>query len=107
MQDLVPSPSISLKRIKDNNLFDTVLQLTGQCLNIAFEFALDEATQNNKVFSPQNWTKAKASLRDIRQGVKQTVQFMLMSPEGKEIREKLYTGLKMDNECFETRWSAD
>ena len=107
MQDLVPNPAVALRKLKDNDLLDTVIELSGQCLNMGFEIALEDANQNNKVFSPPNWTKAKASLRDIRAAVKQYVASLRMMPGGKDMIEKLNTGLKMSNADFESRWSAD
>ncbi|MDA0088107.1 hypothetical protein OFR95_02240 [Brachyspira hyodysenteriae] len=70
MHDLVPNPYIVLEKLKNNNLLNTVIKFTAQSLNIAFEIAREEAINNNKVFSPQNWSKAKASLKDIRNAVK-------------------------------------
>lgn len=107
MQDLVPNPAVAMRKLKDNDLLDTVIELAGQCLNMGFEIALDDASQNNKVFSPPNWTKAKASLRDIRTAVKQYLMTVRMTPGGKDILDKLNTGLKMSNDDFESRWSAD
>lgn len=107
MQDLVPNPAVAMQKLRDNDLLDTVIELAGQCLNMGFEIALDDASQNNKVFSPPNWTKAKASLRDIRTAVKQYLMTVRMTPGGKDILDKLNTGLKMANDDFESRWSAD
>ena len=107
MQDLVPNPAIALQKLKDSNLTDTVVELAGQCLNMAFEIAAQDATQNNKVFSPQNWSKAKASLRDIRTALKQYLMSAKMMPGGKDIIENLNKGLNMTNTDFEPRWSAD
>lgn len=107
MQDLVPNPAVALQKLKDSVLLDTVIELTGQCLNMGFEIAIDDANQNNKVFSPQNWTKNKGSLRDIRSAVKQYLMSARMMPGGKEIIEKLNNGLQMTKENFEPRWSAD
>ncbi len=107
MQDLVPNPAVAMQKLKDNDLLDTVIELAGQCLNMGFEIALDDASQNHKVFSPPNWTKAKASLRDIRTAVKQYLMTVRMTPGGKDILDKLNTGLKMSNDDFESRWSAD
>ena len=107
MQDLVPNPAVAMQKLKDNDLLDTVIELAGQCLNMGFEIALDDASQNNKVFSPPNWTKAKASLRDIRTAVKQYLMTVRMTLGGKDILDKLNTGLKMSNDDFESRWSAD
>lgn len=107
MQDLVPNPAVAMQKLKNSDLLDTVIELTGQCLNMGFEIALDDASQNNKVFSPPNWTKAKASLRDIRAAVKQYLMSARMMPGGKEMLDRLNTGLKMSNDDFESRWSAD
>lgn len=107
MQDLVPNPAVAMQKLKENNLLDTVIELAGQCLNMGFEIALDDASQNNKVFSPPNWTKAKASLRDIRTAVKQYLMTVRMTPGGKDILDRLNMGLKMSNDDFESRWSAD
>lgn len=107
MQDLVPNPAVAMQKLKDNDLLDTVIELAGQCLNMGFEIAIDDASQNHKVFSPPNWTKAKASLRDIRTAVKQYLMTVRMTPGGKDILDKLNTGLKMSNDDFESRWSAD
>mgnify|MGYP002673742026 FL=1 len=107
MQDLVPNPAVAMQKLRDNDLLDTVIELAGQCLNMGFEIALDDASQNNKVFSPPNWTKAKASLHDIRTAVKQYLMTVRMTPGGKDILDKLNTGLKMSNDDFESRWSAD
>lgn len=107
MQDLVPNPAVAMQKLKENDLLSVVIELTGQCLNMSFEIALDDASQNNKVFSPPNWTKAKASLKDIRAAVKQYLMSARMMPGGKEMLERLNSGLKMSNDDFESRWSAD
>lgn len=107
MQDLVPNPAVALQKLKDSSLLDTVIELTGQCLNMGFEIAVDDANQNNKVFSPQNWSKNKGSLRDVRSAVKQYLMSARMMPGGKEMMEKLNNGLQMTKEDFEPRWSAD
>lgn len=108
MQDLVPNPAVSLQKLKESNLMDTVIALTGQYLNVAFELAVEEANQNNaRVFSPQNWSKAKGSLRDIRSAVKQNLLSAKIIPGVKEVIDSLNKGLQMSKDDFETRWSAD
>jgi len=107
MQDLVPNPATVMQKLTENDLLGTVIELSGQCLNMGFEIALDDAIQNNKVFSPPNWTKAKASLRDIRTAVKQYLMSAKMMPGGKDMLARLNNGLKMSNDDFESRWSAD
>ena len=107
MQDLVPNPAVALKCLKENDLLGQVISITGHCLNTAFENSLDDATSNYKVFSPQNWTKAKGSLNAIRVAVKQYLNFAKTMPGGKELIDKLTQGLQMSNDEFEPRWTAD
>lgn len=107
MQDLVPNPAVAMQRLKENDLLDTVIELAGRCLNMGFVIAYNEASQSNKVFSPPNWTKAKASLKDIRRSVNQYLMTLNMMDGGKDMLERLNHGLKMPNSDFEPRWSAD
>lgn len=107
MQDLVPKPSVVVERLKANSLMDTVVDLSIQCLNIAFDTAYEDATSNGKVFSAQNWSKSKASLKDTRGQIKQYLLSMRMMPGGKAVLENLTQSLQMPKEAFEPRWSAD
>lgn len=83
------------------------VDMAGQCLNMAFETASSETVDNGKIFSPQNWIKAKASLKDIRSAVKNQMSALKFAPGGKEIIDKINAGLKMSTEDFESRWTAD
>lgn len=107
MNDSVPSPSVALDRLKVNNLLETVIDMAGNCLNMAIENASAEASENGKMFSPQNWIKSKASLRDIRNAIRNNITTLKIIPNGKQILEKLSDGLVMDKESFEARWTAD
>ncbi len=107
MHDLVPDPAVALEKMYSTNLLDNAIQITGACLNMAFELAIEEAQQNDKVFSPQNWSKAKQCLKDIRASVKQYLATLRMMPGGKELIDKLYSDLQMNKTDFEPRWSAD
>ncbi|MCD8006636.1 MAG: AIPR family protein [Oscillospiraceae bacterium] len=108
MQDLVPSPAVTLQKFKDSNLLDTIVGMTGQILNVAFDLAVDEANQNSsRVFSPQNWCKAKGSLKDIRSAVKQYFLSAKMIPGAKEVLDDINQRLQMSKDDFESRWTAD
>ena len=107
MPDTVPDPSKALTIMKDSGLFNTVIDIAGQCLNMAFELAVSEASQNNKVFSPPNWTKAKTSLSDIRKAVKQYFMMARFNPGGSQTISSLKSGLNMQREDFSPRWAAD
>lgn len=107
MNDSVPSPSVVLKKLQTSNLLDKVVNLTGDCLNKALENASEVATENNKIFVPQNWIKSKTSLKDIKSAIKYYLSMLKMISGGKELQEKLSTSLAMDKEDFQSRWTAD
>lgn len=107
MNDSVPSPSVALKKLTSNNLLDDVIDMAGNCLNMAIENASAEATENGKMFVPQNWIKSKSSLKDIRSAIRNYLVTLKMLPNGKQILEKLNYGLNMDKDNFEARWTAD
>ena len=81
--------------------------MAGKCLNSALENASAEASNDDKIFSPQNWIKAKASLKDTRNAIRSSLQMLKLLPEGMEVVKKLSEGLSMDKEDFESRWTAD
>lgn len=107
MNDSVPSPSVVLKKLQTSNMLDEVVNLTGDCLNKALENASEVATENNKIFVPQNWIKSKTSLKDIKSAIKYYLSMLKMISGGKELQEKLSTSLEMDKEDFQSRWTAD
>jgi hypothetical protein len=81
------------------------VDLAGRALNFALESAANEPQDSNRVFSPQNWIKAKKCLAGIRAAVSQSLNMLPMM--NAEIANKLKDGLKLDREDFEARWSAD
>ena len=107
MPEAVPNPAKALNQIKENGMLDTIIDMAGACLNMAFENASAEANDNNKIFSPQNWIKAKASLKNIRDAVRAQINTFKFTPDGKLLLDKMNTGLKLKSEDFESRWSAD
>lgn len=107
MPDAVPDPSVALRLMEDAGLSGTVIEIAGQCFNMAFELAVSEATQNNRVFTPPNWIKAKASLKDIRAAVKQYLMMSRLNPVSRQVLDSLSTHLKMSRDDFSPRWTAD
>ncbi len=103
----VPNPSKVLDLLKKNNLTDTVINMSGNCLNMAFENASEEYIENNKIFSPQNWIKAKVSIKKVRESIKTQLSTLKMLPEGLTMLSKLSKGLKLSSSDFEERWTAD
>ena len=107
MPQTVPNPAVAYELLKKNNLLDTIVEMAGQCLNMAFETASAETVENGKIFSPQNWIKAKGSLNNIRSAVKNQLGALKFTPNGKEIIDRINAGLTMKSEDFEDRWTAD
>ena len=107
MPESVPNPSKALELLKNNNLLDKIIDMAGNSLNMAFENASAEATDNGKIFSSQNWIKAKASLRNIRDAVRNQMGALKFIEGGNEILQKINQGLKMESTDFESRWTAD
>ena len=106
MPELVPNPAIAYELLKKHDLLDTIVDMAGQCFNMAFENA-SETVESGKIFSPQNWIKANKSLKDIRSAVKTQMNSLKVIPGGKEIIDKIHKGLKMNTTDFEGRWTAD
>lgn len=107
MLDAVPDPAKALDALKKNHLLDQILSMSAVSLNMAFESAMEDAQSAGKVFSPQNWSKAKASLTAIRFSVHNQINALGFLPGGAELKKQLSSGLKLDNSDFEVRWTAD
>lgn len=103
----VINPSLAYQKLKDNNMLEYVIKLAGNCLNMAFMNASNEPQLPNRVFSTQNWIKAKKCLADIRSTVSSTLSTLKMIPESEEIYSKLVSALECSNDDFESRWTAD
>ena len=103
----VINPTIALEKLENADLLDYIVDLAGNCLNMALENASNEPQSGNKVFSPQNWIKAKKSLTDIRQSISTTLNTLKMIPNSQEIYQKISTSLKCNVSDFEGRWTAD
>lgn len=107
MPESVPNPAKAYEKLKENDLLDTVVDMAGQCLNMAFETASSETIDSGKIFSPQNWIKAKGSLKDLRAAVKTQLGALKLVPGGKQIVDQINNGLKLETTDFESRWTAD
>lgn len=107
MPELVPNPTTVLNLLKENDLLDKVVNLAGNCLNMAFENANIEAGDNGKIFSPQNWSKNKGSLKNIKEAVRNQMSALTYIPEGKKLMDDLCKMLEMSRDKFENRWTAD
>ncbi len=102
----VPNPAKAYQLMKKNNMIEMVVGIAGTCLNTAFENARTDADESDKVFSPQNWTKNKGSLKNIRDAVNGYFKYMKSFDKTGEYK-RLNSALAMNAADFEDRWSAD
>lgn len=71
--------------------------------NSALDGANQEAQNRGKVFSPQNWLKAKDSLNRVRNALRMFLTMLPNMPGGKELKQRLIVA----PDKFSLRWSAE
>lgn len=100
--DRVPRPKVTYHQASERSIIEQVVKMAASCLNVALETAASDQQTAGKIFSPQNWIKAKSCLGGIKTAV--TTQLaMLPTFGGKELKESLI----IPKEDFEYRWEAD
>ena len=107
MADRVPSPSSCFAKATQHGLVSEIVKISGLCLNMALEAAANEIQPQNRVFSPQNWVKAKTCLAGINFAIRNYFQMLPMMPGGELVSQKLKEGLILDQVDFDYRWAAD
>lgn len=105
--DRVPDPDACLIKAQGNSMVDDIVKIGGVCLNMALEAAANETQPANRVFSPQNWIKAKTCLAGINFAIHNYFNMLPLMPGGKEMKTKLDVALTLKAEDFEYRWAAD
>lgn len=105
--DRVPNPYRCWEKANETNMIKDIIQISGISLNMALEAAANEQQPQNRVFSPQNWIKAKTCLAGINFAVRNYFNMLPMMPGGLEVSNKLKETLVLNNEDFEYRWAAD
>lgn len=105
--DRVPSPDKCLAQSESVGMVDDIIKIAGISLNMALEAAANEPQPANRVFSPQNWIKAKTCLAGINFAIRNYFNMLPLMPGGKEMKIKLDSSLSLDVEAFEYRWAAD
>ena len=65
----------------DNEL----IKISGLSLNMALEAAANEQQPLNRVFSPQNWVKAKTCLAGINFAIRNYFNMLPMIPGGQDV----------------------
>ncbi len=109
LPEMVPSPKASWDQAVAKNQIDQIVKIAGSCLNTALEAAANEPQPTNRVFSPQNWVKAKACLSAINAAIRQYFSMLptLPMPGAKELSLQLKNTLTLPRDSFDYRWAAD
>lgn len=103
----VPFPIKCLDKALQTGMLTEIIKIAGVSLNMALEAAANEPQQQNRVFSPQNWVKAKSCLAGINGAIRNYFSMLPLMPGGQEIKNKLNAALELQAEDFEYRWAAD
>ena len=103
----MPSPIRCLEQAQKNGLVNEIVKIAGLSLNMALETAANEVQPQNRVYSPQNWIKAKTCLAGIDFAIKNYFQRLPIMPVGTKLSQKLIEGLVLGQEDFEYKWAAD
>lgn len=105
--DRVPDPDACFVKAQGYSMVDDIVKIGGVCLNMALEAAANEPQPANRVFSPQNWIKAKTCLAGINFAIRNYFNMLPLMPGGKEMKAKLDAALSLETGDFEYRWAAD
>jgi hypothetical protein len=98
--DKVPAPSATMAALNEP---DPIITLAANCYNSALDTAVAEYNDKGKVFSPQNWLKAKDSLSKVQASLRMYMQMMGSMPGGAELKKRMV----LDPAKFSLRWSAE
>lgn len=101
--DRVPAPKATYKHAEERKMTEQLVKWASSCLNIALETDASQQQISDKLFSPQNWIKAKTCLSGIKTAVSTQLSMLPTFAGGKELKEALV----IPAENFEYRWEAD
>lgn len=105
--DRVPNPDKCWEKAQASNMVNEIIKISGLSLNMALEAAANEPQTTNRVFSPQNWIKAKTCLAGISFAIRNYFNMLPLLPGGEELKSQLFKTLVLQSEDFEYRWAAD
>lgn len=97
--DKVPAPSATVN-FPDP---DALIGFAANCYNSALDAGMAEYQEKGKIFSPQNWLKAKDSLLKLSASVNMFMGFMSAMPGGPQMKQALV----LPANRFGLRWVAD
>jgi hypothetical protein len=98
--DKVPAPSSTLVTSAEPN---AIITLAATAFNAALEAAVEDYQDRAKIFSIQNWLKAKDSVLKLLTSVRMSVTLMSSMPGGPELKKALVLPAAQ----YGLRWVAD
>lgn len=101
----LPLQAKVLAQLKECGMMDTIINIAGKTLNRAFKNANSKAVAENRVFSPQNWIKSKASIVSLTEALR--VRLDAMEDDETNLGAKVQSCCKLEKQDFESRWTAD
>jgi hypothetical protein len=99
-QDKVPAPAATLTALPDA---EAIINQVVTAYNSALDGANQDAQEKDKIFSPQNWLKAKDSLTRVRDLLRMYLTMLPNISGGKELKQRLVVAA----DKFSLRWSAE
>jgi len=105
--DRVPDPDACLLKAQGARMVEDIVKIAGISLNMALAAAANEPQPTNRVFSPQNWIKAKTCLAGINFAIHNYFSMLPLMPDGRDMKKRLDAALTLEAEDFEDRWAAD
>lgn len=97
--DKVPAPSATMGVLDT----DALIGFAAHCYNSALEAGMAEYQEKGKIFSPQNWLKAKDSLLKLQASVRMSMSFIASMAGGPQLKQALI----LPPDRFGLRWVAD
>jgi hypothetical protein len=99
--DMIPKPAATLGALASHG--ETIIKQAAAGFNSALNAAVNEYQAAGKVFSPQNWLKAKDSVAKIKTGIDMLLGMLVNIQGGGDV----VAGLKVPDEEFELPWAAE
>ncbi len=105
--DKVPTPDLCYTQAKSKELVGKIVGISGVCLNSALTTAAHREQSQNRIFSHQNWVKAKTCLDDINFAIESYFNILPTMEGGNQLLDSLKGVLTLPEGAFEDRWAAD
>ena len=101
--DKVPSPDATVEAAPSDADGDAIITVAVTAFNAALDEIVAEYQEKNRIFSVQNWLKAKDSVLKLQAAVRMSVNLMAKMAGGPDLKKKL----TLPGSAFSLRWQAE